>query len=296
MIRSLHAPIGQEVDLGWVRLSPDLIRRYHAAMFGHDGGNTADLPLGLALTLRGGPRPTVEPDANTVSVHAGHALQVHAALALGAHYRVRGRIATVCEKTGRSGLLTVITRTASLRDVRGDLAVEVEDQQIVRRIGTSPAQAPDERPSSPIDRPPMPLPPQIDIGVMIGVEHRMAPDPSMVRQYATLLAEREPMFLDSTAAQGLGFAGVIVPGPMQAALMERMLRSRLAEWRLVQMSFSFRISVYAGEAIEMSGLVTDRATAQGIERLALDVWIDNANGERAAVGSARLLRDLKAQS
>lgn len=288
MIRSSQTPVGETVDLGWVEVDAAAVERYWQAVGLPAPSTRRRLPLGLALALRGGPRPSVELAPDTVSVHAGHVLIAHRALEPERRYRVLARIADVFEKSGRSGPLTVVVRTAELRDESNALVVALREQQIARwRREADPS--PRHRAAPPIEPlrsegPEHPL----DIGSTIGIERRRAPSAESVGSYAGSIGGGEPLFSDSRFARRLGYADVIVPGPVQSALLENLLASNLPDWDLTEISVSFRVSVTAGEPIALIALVTEIDDHAG--RLVADLTLENSSGERAAVGTASLRR------
>lgn len=284
MIRLPEAQVGEMVDLGWVAIDATAVRRYWDAVGLPVPSRQRQLPLGLALALRGVPRPAVELAAEAVSVHAGHTLTTHRPFVAARRYRLLARIAEVFEKSGRSGPLTVIVRGSELRDESDAVVVAIREQQIARWRGRPAAPRP-VRPREVATHPPVPED-VIDIGSTIAVEHRLAPDASMVRGYAGSLSGREPLFSDADFARRLGFADVIVPGPIQSALLDGLLARRLPGWDLVELSLSFRVSVIAAEPITLAALVTE--IDEPSSRLVVDLTVENSHGERAAVGTATL--------
>ena len=180
VIRSSQTPVGETVDLGWVEVDAAAVERYWQAVGLPAPSTHRRLPLGLALALRGGPRPSVELAPETVSVHAGHVLVAHRAFAAERRYRVLARIAEVFEKSGRSGPLTVVVRTAELRDESDALVVAIREQQIARwRREADPS--PRHRAAQPTEPPRSEGPEHpLDIGSTIGVEHRRAPSAESV--------------------------------------------------------------------------------------------------------------------
>jgi hydroxyacyl-ACP dehydratase HTD2-like protein with hotdog domain len=291
--------IGRDVDLGVKRISPDDIRHYADAVGDHElaaePGST--VPLGFALALRGGPRPEIEYSPNTLSVHAGHVIFAQEPFTAPAVYRVRSRIADVFEKSGRSGALTVIAhRTEIIADgARSDAArcrVVIEEQEIVRwrHPRTTPASVSarlDEVPAASVgvaivDRP--------EIGSLIGPEQRAAPVPAAVERYARGLGERVALFVDRDYAQAAGYADVIVPGPLQSALLEQMLHRHLPGWELRRLSVSFRVSVIAGEQIVLAAVITEHHLRADGEWLTCDLWVECGASDRATIGTAELRR------
>ncbi len=298
MIRRLSHAVGIEIDLGEVELDGNVATRYAEAI----GASTppalgADLPLGLVFSLRGAPAPDVEFTNDTVSVHAGHTITLPRPFTVATHYHLTSRIAAVFEKSGRSGPLTVVARVARLRDPQGSVAAVLEDQQIARwRPAANPA-APAPHPVAPAARrttpgrtanPELHRGAGLDLGEVIAVEHRLAPCPQAVLRYAQAFGGVEPLFVDSAFARSIGYADVIVPGPLQAALLEHMLASHLPGWRLEQISLTFRVSVIASEAIVLSAMVIGFDAHDPLAPMVLDLTLENARGEGAAVGTATL--------
>ncbi len=300
MIRRLSHAVGTEIDLGEVDVDDHLARRYAEAVgVSPPPGHGADLPLGLVFSMRGAPAPEVEFASGTVSVHAGHTVTVPHRLSAATRYHLTSRIDAIFEKSGRSGPLTVVARVARLRDPQGSIAAVIEDQQIARwRPAVNPtAPAPHAAAPAALRTTPglttgaeLQSGAGLDLGEVIAVEHRPAPDPQAVLRYAQAFGGIEPLFVDSAFARSIGYPDVIVPGPLQAALLEHMLVSRLPGWRLEQISLTFRVSVIASEALVLSALVIGFDAHDPRAALLLDLTLENDRGEGAAVGTATLER------
>ena len=130
--------------------------------------------------------------------------------------------------------------------------------------------------------------PAFDVGDPIGPERRRGPDAAAVHAYAVRNNAPEKLFVDRDFVQQVGFRDVIVPGPMQTALLEQMLRRHFPGWYLERLSATFRISVVTGETIVLSGVITEvHQTRTGL-RVVCDLVIENAEGDRATTGSAVL--------
>lgn len=285
MLRLTQGRVGDTADLGWVIADAATVAGYWRAIGLSDSPSRSELPLGLALALRGRPRPEVDLEPGTLSVHAGHVLTRHRPFVADRRYRLLARISEVFEKNGRSGPLTVIVRESQLRDEDDAPVVALREDQIARRLATPPTPRPlgSVQPATtlrPAGRP------DIDIGATIAVEHRPAPDARSVRAYAASLNGCEPLFTDRGFARRAGFRDVVVPGPLQSALIEDLLTRQLPTWRFVELSLSFRVSIIAGEPITMSAVVIEIDDAG--RRLVVDLTIENSHAERAAVGSATL--------
>jgi hydroxyacyl-ACP dehydratase HTD2-like protein with hotdog domain len=129
-----------------------------------------------------------------------------------------------------------------------------------------------------------------DVGALVAAEHGAAPDPAAVERYARHLDGRELLFVDSDYARSLGYADVIVPGPLQSALVEQMFRRRLPTWMLQRLSLTFRVSVVAGEPLTLAAIVVEHHLRSAGESLVCDIWIESDASERATIGTAELYR------
>jgi hypothetical protein len=286
--------LGRDVDLGVRRISPDDIRLYAESVGDHEHaiGPCTTAPLGFALALRGGPPPDIEYAANTLSVHAGHVIVTHEPFTAPALYRLRSRIADVFEKSGRSGPLTVIARRTEILDDAARCRAVIEEQEIVRWRHPRPTPASmsvrlNEATAASVD---VAIVDRPEIGALIGPEYRAAPMPAAVDRYASGLGERVSLFVDRDFAQAAGYADVIVPGPLQSALLERMLRRRLPGWELRRLSVSFRVSVIAGEQIVLAGVVIEHHLRTDGEWITCDLWVECGASDRATIGTAELRR------
>jgi len=290
--------IGRDVDLGTIDVTPERVRRY-AEVIGDRvlaTGPCDVAPLGFTLALRGKPVPEVDTAGDTVSVHAGHAITLYRPLTAPGTYRLRARIADVFEKSGRSGPLTVIQRRAEIRALDGSVVATVDDQQIVRwrrgatgtrataavRRGGGPTgayQLDDDVLGEALD---------LEVGAQLPAQRRLAPSAEAIALYAQSLGGREPLFLDRDFVGSLGYTDVIVPGPLQSALLESMLRRQLPAWGLRQLTLSFRVSVVAGQPITLTAIVVERHLRRNGTTLLCDLAIENDDGERTALGTAGL--------
>jgi hydroxyacyl-ACP dehydratase HTD2-like protein with hotdog domain len=297
--------IGRDVDLGSVEVTADRLHQYAAAV-GDDILSRAPLrvaPLGFLFALRGGPLPAVELAADTVSVHGGHTITSHRALTAPGVYHLQARIADAFEKNGRSGPLTVIARRAEIRAADGSLVATVDDQQIVRwrrveptaplpAISARRANAPraDEALHTAASTARAAVGSDLEVAALVAVQRRLAPAASAIATYARSLAGGEPVFTDRAFARALGYADVIVPGPLQSALLEAFLRERLPGWTLHRLSLTFRVSLIAREPISLAAVAVEHSAQRRDALLVCDLSLENGNGERAALGLAELTR------
>jgi hypothetical protein len=293
VIRSAQAAIGETVDLGSVVVDAAALERYRRAIGVTSPDGARRLPLGLALALRGGPHPVVELDPATISFHAGHTIATRRPFVLGRRYSRRARIAEMFEKSGRSGPLTVVVRTAEFCDETDRVVVAIREQQIARWLREPNRQRRPE-PNAPVlaDVQPTLTSQPLEIGSAIAVEHRRAPSTAVVQAYGSSLGGGEAFFRDVAFARRIGFADVIVPGPVQSALFEDLLARRLPAWDLTDLSLTFRISVIAGEPVALTALAIDLSDDR--QHLVVDLTLENSRGDRAAAGMARLCRSAAA--
>jgi hydroxyacyl-ACP dehydratase HTD2-like protein with hotdog domain len=287
--------LGRDIDLGRVDVTTEELRRYAVAI-GDDGlaaGPCRVAPLGFALALRGGPLPDVELAADTISVHGGHTITLHAPLTAPAAYRVSARIADVFEKNGRSGPLTVLARRADIRANDGSLVASIEDQQIVRwkrSAATAALPRSDEPPPALHAASEAANVAELEVGSLIGPQRRLAPSATAIAAYAQSHGGGMALFVDRAAAHALGYRDVIVPGPLQAAILETMLRNALHDWTLRRIGMTFRVSVHALEPIALTAIVVEHHLRPGGDLAVCDLSIENSDGERAALGVAELVR------
>ena len=52
------------------------------------------------------------------------------------------------------------------------------------------------------------------------------------------------------------------------------------------MSMAFIKPVYAGDRLTVHGVIKDKQPENGATRLVVEVWVENQNGEKTAVGHA----------
>lgn len=250
-------------------------------------------PLSFALALRRdhGPGASISPRA--FAIHGGHDIQDHSPIVVGETYVVSGSIERVFAKTGRSGILTIIERRVWIRDVRGPLAVEMTDRQIVRwrpdvdqpstsRDGTSSGAhelTHQEEFASRGSEPPLdvgdPLEPLLHPGVS-------APQ---ISAWADALRDREVLFHDRSEARRLGYDDLVVPGPMQSAVVDCWLRQAAPAWRPRRIHMTFRQSLLAGQPLRIDAVVVDTEA----DRRTLDILIRNSgSGDTTAAGTVEL--------
>jgi acyl dehydratase len=136
----------------------------------------------------------------------------------------------------------------------------------------------------------------MQLGEEFGPERRQAPDASQIREYMRASDVHEALFADAAYARGLGFGGVIVPGPMLSAFLEQFVRRQLGGWRLQRLNTTFRVPTVAGGDLILRAAVTEHHETAGGEQLVCDLVIEHIDGERAVTGTATVVRELPAPS
>jgi len=127
----------------------------------------------------------------------------------------------------------------------------------------------------------------IEIGDEIG-PLTYAPTLDEIQRYAAVVRMVDQRFISREIAQQRGFEHPIVPGPLSATVLSRMLREHLPGWRLRTFNISFRAPVRHGDVLTCLGLVTQKEESDGIAIVHCDVFAENQNGDRALVGTATL--------
>ena len=129
-----------------------------------------------------------------------------------------------------------------------------------------------------------------ELGDEIGPLRRQAPEAEDIRRYGAAGDFREGIFSDEDYARGLGFRGLVVPGPLLAAYVEQFLHQQFPDWSVEWLSTTFRLPSAAGDMLTLRGAITEDHHTSAGERIVCDVVIEHPNGDRAVTASARLRR------
>lgn len=127
----------------------------------------------------------------------------------------------------------------------------------------------------------------IEIGDEIG-PLAYVPTLDEIQRYAAVVRMVDQRFISKEIAQQRGFEQPIVPGPLSATVLSRMLREHLPGWRLQTFNISFRAPVRHGDVLTCLGIVTQKEELDGVTIVHCDVLAENQNGDRALVGTATL--------
>ena len=292
----LHVPeglLGREIELACVTVTAEMIAGY-THVVGDTPAASGEAPPTFCLSMRRGMTPAVQLPPDTFGVYGGHDLEFHQPIRAGEQYRVTGKITEVYEKIGRSGTLTVVVREAVICDSGGTVAARIVERQIVRKrpgaVGSTSTRETASPPASQeeawtgdaLGR----WVAEIDLGHELGPWRRPTPTAEVIAQYAGTADIAEELFTSAPAARGLGYRGVVVPGPMLAAFLEHFVRRELPGWRLERLSATFRVPTITGDTIVLSGVITERHELTDGERIVCDLLIEHGDGERAVTGTA----------
>jgi acyl dehydratase len=135
------------------------------------------------------------------------------------------------------------------------------------------------------------LPPRpfadIDIGDEIG-PLTYAPTPEDILRYGTEVQMVDQRFMSQEVAQQRGFQHAIVPGPLSATFLVRMLTTHFFGWRLQTFTISFRAPVRHGDTLTCVGIVTQKEEHLDTPLIHCDLIAENPHGDRCLVGTAIL--------
>jgi len=225
------------------------------------------VPISYTLALRRehGPEITVVPQA--FAIHGGHDIELVTALSIGHTYVVSGCVEQIFEKTGRSGPMTVVGRRIWIHEASsGALAATIRDHQIVRwrpQIAAAPAGTTDvhDVPASPDDDWTTLIEPDsvanLEVGDVVGPFVRGGPSAEDISSWAGVLRDRETLFHDPRGSRELGYANLVVPGPLQSAVVDRAFALGLPKFTAVRLDMTFRQSLLADQPMAIEGVVVD---------------------------------------
>ena len=140
----------------------------------------------------------------------------------------------------------------------------------------------------------MPLPRLVDLGELVEgtplPEHSLAPDIMDVASFIGAAGFAIPIFLDPVAARETGLERPLIPAEYKSAFLLAYLR-QLAKpnGRIVRLQSGFRRPDYHGNRFTISGQVTRIDEVEGGREINLELWIEQASGDRSVRSSAVLL-------
>lgn len=129
----------------------------------------------------------------------------------------------------------------------------------------------------------------IEIGDEIGPVAQTVTS-EIVQRYADVVRIGDRRFIDASVAREKGFTHPIVPGPLSATLLAKLLTDHFCGWRLQTFQVSFRTPVRHGDTLNFWGNVTEKSgdEAENTAAISCDVVVENQNGDRVIVGTATL--------
>ena len=137
----------------------------------------------------------------------------------------------------------------------------------------------------------MSLPRLIDLGELSeGVslpEYSVAPDIMDVAKFIGAAGFAIPIFLDPVAARQTGLEGPLIPAEYKSAFLLGYLR-RLVKpnGKIVRLQSGFRRPDYHGNRFTISGQVTRVDETEAGREVNLELWIEQASGDRSVRSSA----------
>lgn len=110
---------------------------------------------------------------------------------------------------------------------------------------------------------------------------------AMVKAFADLTGDSNPVHLDVKAAQKRGFKGKVVQGMFLIALIgslfpEALLRERLPIFRKLK-ELTFSSPVYVGQMVEITGEIGEIRELKGLQRAEVKVTVFNQDENKTAL-------------
>jgi phosphate acetyltransferase len=128
---------------------------------------------------------------------------------------------------------------------------------------------------------------EVEIGDEIG-PLTYAPTIDDIQRYGTEVRMVDQRFLSEEIARQRGFQHAVVPGPLSATFLVRLLTTHFLGWRLQTLTISFRAPVRHGDTLTCVATVTQKEEQGGTLRIHCDLVAENPAGDRCLVGTAIL--------
>ncbi|MYJ57956.1 MAG: hypothetical protein F4088_03550 [Chloroflexi bacterium] len=140
----------------------------------------------------------------------------------------------------------------------------------------------------------MPLPRLVDLGELKEgtplPERSLAPDIMDVAKFIGAAGFAIPIFLDPVAARATGLERPLIPAEYKSAYLLAYLRQLAKpDGRIVRLQSGFRRPDYHGHRFTIGGQVTRIESTEGGREIYLELWIEQASGDRSVRSSAVLL-------
>ena len=115
----------------------------------------------------------------------------------------------------------------------------------------------------------------------------LTPTLEQVVRYMAVTWNITPIFFDAEAARAAGLPGTLIPGPLKLALLAEAVLAWAGPGALLEsIRAAHRRPDTPGRPLLFGGSVMRARQIDGGRRLECEVWIQNAAGERSAVGAA----------
>lgn len=116
---------------------------------------------------------------------------------------------------------------------------------------------------------------------------KVTPDKQQLVKFAAGSGDFNPLHFDEKFAQGMGLPETIVHGRFKYALVGRLV----SQWagykgRLLRFGVSYRGMDQPNKEITARGVVTAKRQEGGQNIVELDVWTENAEGQKTTPGTA----------
>ena len=105
--------------------------------------------------------------------------------------------------------------------------------------------------------------------------------------YAAVNDEFVPIHMDDEAGRAAGYSSAFGMGALQWSYLHDLLRGWLGEdGRIVAVSCQFRAPNLKGQVVTAKGLVTALRDEDGERVVELEIWTEEQNGTKLAIGAA----------
>ena len=137
----------------------------------------------------------------------------------------------------------------------------------------------------------MSLPRLVDLGELAEgtplPERALAPDIMDVAKFIGAAGFAIPIFLDPVAARATGLERPLIPAEYKSAFLLAYLRQLAKpDGKIVRLQSGFRRPDYHGNPFTISGQVTRVEEVEGGREVNLELWIEQATGDRSVRSSA----------
>ena len=137
----------------------------------------------------------------------------------------------------------------------------------------------------------MPLPRLVDLGELVEgtalPERSLAPDIMDVAKFIGAAGFAIPIFLDPVAARATGLERPLIPAEYKSAFLLGYLRQLAKpDGRIVRLQSGFRRPDYHGNRFTIGGQVTRVEAVEDGREVNLELWIEQASGDRSVRSSA----------